>query len=77
MGGGAMSQPPTFVASFRISEHDQIRVEYLTDDKVPHHTPDRMFYLSFGSVSTWLTVEELDSLQQQASLALLAYDEQE
>jgi len=61
---------PSFVATFVSSQYDEIRVtygEYLTHK-------DRPFYISFGPVCTWLTIEEADDLYKQIGLALLAYD---
>jgi hypothetical protein len=63
-------KPQSFVATFVASPYDEIVVTY--GETVAHK--DRPFYVSFGPVCTWFSIEEIDSLYKQIGLALLAYD---
>jgi hypothetical protein len=71
MGGDRMSGTP-FFASFTARSYDKIDIQY----KESAGIQDRPFYVSLGPVTAWFTLEEMDMLHREATIALLTYDEE-
>lgn len=66
-----MSGTP-FFASFTARSYDTIHVQY----KETAGIKNRPFYVSLGPVTAWLTLEEMDMLHRETTIALLAYDQE-